>query len=61
LKFDEANKSSVYARMYPGSNKDQSICKDVGLNEPIRIEDIDLLWDQPEKRVGRSQDILNMI
>ena len=30
-------------------------------NEPIRLEDIDLLWDHPEKRVGRSQDILNMI
>ena len=47
--------------MYPGANKDQSIWKDVEPNEPIRIEDIDLLWDQPEKRVGRSQDILNMI
>ena len=61
MKSDEADKSSVYARMYPGSNKEQSIWKDAEPNEPIRIEDIDLLWDQPEKRVGRSQDILNMI
>lgn len=57
---------SMYARMYQGGSKRaEQVETEVKRSEipdrPVDIDDIDLIWDNPEMMHGRRQDVLDII
>jgi len=57
---------SMYARMYQGGSKraeqvETEVKRSEISDRPVDIDDIDLIWDNPEMMQGRRQDVLDII